>query len=167
MTDSIAQAEDLTQDAFLQVFRKLSTFREIGSVYLAVPDRGEYRVMHFRKKALKQVSLDDISNQTHRATTQPRCAWNMAAETTGSTNTVERIMLARAITDLPAGYRTIFLLHEVEGYEHEEIAQIMDFSVGNSKSQLYKAKRRIREFLSVSAARTDLLGAPGDLTRNV
>ena len=70
---------------------------------------------------------------------------------------VDRIMLARAITDLPPGYRTIFLLHEVEGYEHVEIARMLDFSVGNSKSQLHKAKRRIREFLGVPAARTDYL----------
>jgi RNA polymerase sigma-70 factor (ECF subfamily) len=61
---------------------------------------------------------------------------------------VDRITLTRAIKDLPAGYRTIFLLHEVEGYEHQEIAKILDCSVGNSKSQLHKAKLRIREFLA-------------------
>jgi RNA polymerase sigma-70 factor (ECF subfamily) len=65
---------------------------------------------------------------------------------------VDRITLARAITDLPPGCRTIFLLHEVEGYDHGEIARMLDFSVGNSKSQLHKAKRHIREFLSLSAA---------------
>ena len=61
---------------------------------------------------------------------------------------MDRITLTRAIKDLPAGYRTIFLLHEVEGYEHQEIAKILDCSVGNSKSQLHKAKLRIREFLA-------------------
>jgi hypothetical protein len=60
---------------------------------------------------------------------------------------VDRIALTRAIRELPAGYRTIFLLHEVEGYEHQEIAQLLDCSVGNSKSQLHKAKLRIRELL--------------------
>src|SRR5207253_7496205 len=60
---------------------------------------------------------------------------------------VDRIALTRAIKELPAGYRTIFLLHEVEGYEHQEIAQLLDCSVGNSKSQLHKAKLRIRELL--------------------
>jgi hypothetical protein len=64
---------------------------------------------------------------------------------------VDRIALIRAIKDLPAGYRTIFLLHEVEGYEHQEIAKILDCSVGNSKSQLHKAKLRIREFLQQPA----------------
>jgi hypothetical protein len=61
---------------------------------------------------------------------------------------VDRITLTRAIKDLPAGYRTIFLLHEIEGYEHQEIAKLLDCSVGNSKSQLHKAKLRIREFLT-------------------
>jgi hypothetical protein len=52
--------------------------------------------------------------------------------------------------DLPPGYRTIFLLHEVEGYEHQEIAEMLSCSVGNSKSQLYKAKLRFRELLAPS-----------------
>ena len=60
---------------------------------------------------------------------------------------IDRIALARAIKELPDGYRTIFLLHEVEGYEHQEIAELLDCSVGNSKSQLHKAKLRIRELL--------------------
>jgi hypothetical protein len=68
------------------------------------------------------------------------------------TGSVDRIALARAIKDLPAGYRTIFLLHEIEGYEHQEIAQLLDCSVGNSKSQLHKAKLRIRELLGYARA---------------
>ena len=51
---------------------------------------------------------------------------------------------------LPPGYRTIFLLHEVEGYEHQEIAEMLSCSVGNSKSQLYKARLRFRELLAHS-----------------
>jgi hypothetical protein len=62
-------------------------------------------------------------------------------------SSVDRIALTRAIKELPVGYRTIFLLHEVEGYEHQEIAELLDCSVGNSKSQLHKAKLRIRELL--------------------
>src|SRR5205823_13661858 len=60
---------------------------------------------------------------------------------------VDRIALARAMQDLPAGYRTIFLLHEIKGYEHQEIARILRCSVGNSKSQLHKAKLKMRELL--------------------
>jgi RNA polymerase sigma-70 factor, ECF subfamily len=144
MTNNTAQAEDLTQDAFLQVFRKLSTFKGNSALSTWL-----YRIavntvlMHFRKKALKQVSLDEPSN--HDAKQVRREYGSRDGRLAGS---VDRIALTRAIKDLPAGYRKIFLLHEVEGYEHQEIAKLLDCSVGNSKSQLHKAKLRIREFLS-------------------
>jgi len=146
MTNNTAQAEDLTQDAFLQVFRKLSTFKGNSALSTWL-----YRIavntvlMHFRKKALKQVSLDEPSS--HDATMVRREYGSRDCRLSGA---VDRITLARAIKDLPTGYRTIFLLHEVEGYEHQEIAKILDCSVGNSKSQLHKAKLRIREFLAES-----------------
>lgn len=147
MTNNTAQAEDLTQDAFLQVFRKLSTFKGNSALSTWL-----YRIavntvlMHFRKKALKQVSLDEPSS--HDATMVKREYGSRDGRLSGA---VDRITLARAIKDLPTGYRTIFLLHEVEGYEHQEIAKILDCSVGNSKSQLHKAKLRIREFLAEPA----------------
>jgi len=143
MTNNTAEAEDLTQDAFLQVFRKLSTFRGDSALSTWL-----YRIavntvlMHFRKKALRQISLDEPCNQD--AKTVRREYGSKDDRLTGS---VDRIALTRAIKELPAGYRTIFLLHEVEGYEHQEIAQLLDCSVGNSKSQLHKAKLRIRELL--------------------
>jgi RNA polymerase sigma-70 factor (ECF subfamily) len=147
MTNNTAQAEDLTQDAFLQVFRKLSTFKGNSALSTWL-----YRIavntvlMHFRKKALKQVSLDEPSS--HDATMVKREYGSRDSRLSGA---VDRITLARAIKDLPTGYRTIFLLHEVEGYEHQEIAKILSCSVGNSKSQLHKAKLRIREFLAQTA----------------
>jgi RNA polymerase sigma-70 factor, ECF subfamily len=144
MTNNTAQAEDLTQDAFLQVFRKLSTFKGNSALSTWL-----YRIavntvlMHFRKKALKQISLDETSSQDAK---QVRREYGSRdGRLSGS---VDRITLTRAIKDLPAGYRKIFLLHEVEGYEHQEIAKLLDCSVGNSKSQLHKAKLRIREFLA-------------------
>jgi RNA polymerase sigma-70 factor (ECF subfamily) len=98
--------------------------------------------MRFRKKALLQVSLDEPYNPDARSVR--REYGSKDARLAGS---VDRIALTRAIGELPEGYRTIFLLHEVEGYEHHEIAEILDCSVGNSKSQLHKAKLRIRESL--------------------
>jgi RNA polymerase sigma-70 factor (ECF subfamily) len=148
MTNNTAEAEDLTQDAFLQVFRKLQTFRGDSALSTWL-----YRIavntvlMHFRKKALRQVSLDEPFSQD--AKTVRREYGSKDDRLTGS---VDRIALARAIKELPAGYRTIFLLHEVEGYEHQEIAQLLDCSVGNSKSQLHKAKLRIRELLGYARA---------------
>lgn len=144
MTNNTAEAEDLTQDAFLQVFRKLATFRGDSALSTWL-----YRIavntvlMHFRKKVLRQVSLDEPYNQD--AKNVRREYGRRDDRLTGS---VDRIALARAIQELPHGYRTIFLLHEVEGYEHQEIAELLDCSVGNSKSQLHKAKLRVRELLS-------------------
>jgi RNA polymerase sigma-70 factor, ECF subfamily len=143
MTNNTAEAEDLTQDAFLQVFRKLSTFRGDSALSTWL-----YRIavntvlMHFRKKALRQISLDEPYNQDARLVR--REYGSRDGRLVGS---VDRIALTRAIKELPVGYRTIFLLHEVEGYEHQEIAELLDCSVGNSKSQLHKAKLRIRELL--------------------
>ena len=143
MTNNTAEAEDLTQDAFLQVFRKLSTFRGDSALSTWL-----YRIavntvlMHFRKKALRQISLDEPYNQDAKAVRR-----EYGSRDDRLAGSVDRIALARAIRELPDGYRTIFLLHEVEGYEHQEIAELLDCSVGNSKSQLHKAKLRIREIL--------------------
>src|SRR5215813_627240 len=139
MTNNTAEAEDLTQDAFLQVFRKLATFRGDSALSTWL-----YRIavntvlMHFRKKGLRQVSLDESSNQDTRLV--KREYGSVDERLSGC---VDRIALARAMQDLPAGYRTIFLLHEIKGYEHQEIARILRCSVGNSKSQLHKAKLKM------------------------
>lgn len=160
MTNNTAEAEDLTQDAFLQVFRKLATFRGDSALSTWL-----YRIavntvlMHFRKKSLRQVSLDEPMSQD--AKTVKREYGSKDNRLVGS---VDRIALGRAIKELPDGYRTIFLLHEVEGYEHQEIAQLLDCSVGNSKSQLHKAKLRIRELLG--QAQQDAERAAGSKVRS-
>jgi RNA polymerase sigma-70 factor (ECF subfamily) len=63
---------------------------------------------------------------------------------------IDRVNLQRAIDQLPPGYRAVFVLHDVQGYEHNEIAGIMGCSIGNSKSQLHKARMRLRELLQES-----------------
>jgi RNA polymerase sigma-70 factor (ECF subfamily) len=65
---------------------------------------------------------------------------------------VDRLQLKKAVDSLPPGYRTIFVLHDVEGYEHNEIAEIVGCSIGNSKSQLHKARMKLRELLKLSRA---------------
>jgi len=67
------------------------------------------------------------------------------------TGTIDRLALERAVADLPAGYRLIFILHDVEGYEHNEIASMLECSIGNSKSQLHKARLRLRDALRASS----------------
>src|SRR5215467_14975317 len=143
MTNNTAEAEDLTQDAFLQVFRKLATFRGDSALSTWL-----YRVavntvlMHIRKQPLRQISLDEPYSQGAKVVRR-----EYGSRDDRLTGSVDRITLARAIKHLPDGYRRIFLLHEVEGYEHQEIAELLECSVGNSKSQLHKAKLRIRELL--------------------
>jgi len=146
MTSNSAEAEDLTQDAFLQVFRKLSTFRGDSALSTWL-----YRIavntvlMHFRKKSLCPLSLDEPCNNNGDARPLRREYGTKDVHLAGC---IDRITLIRAIQQLPDGYRTVFLLHEVEGFEHQEIAEFLGCSTGNSKSQLHKAKLRIRELLT-------------------
>jgi len=161
MTNNTAEAEDLTQDAFLQVFRKLLTFRGDSALSTWL-----YRIavntvlMHFRKKSLRQISLDEPYNQDAKVVRR-----EYGSRDDRLTGCIDRIALARAIKELPHGYRTIFLLHEVEGYEHQEIAELLDCSVGNSKSQLHKAKLRIRELLGKAQRESETARAAHVLRR--
>jgi RNA polymerase sigma-70 factor, ECF subfamily len=145
MTSNAAEAEDLTQDAFLQVFRKIGSFRG-DSAFSTWLHRISVNtvLMHFRKKSLSQVSLDEPYSNEDGA----KVRREFGARDSELAGCVDRIALARAMKELPPGYRTIFLLHEVEGYEHKEIAEMLGCSVGNSKSQLHKAKLRIRQLLA-------------------
>jgi RNA polymerase sigma-70 factor (ECF subfamily) len=147
MTNNAAEAEDLTQDAFLQVFRKIATFRGDSAFSTWLHRIAVNTVlMHFRKKSLCQVSLDEPYSNSDGA----KIRREYGTKDNRLAGCVDRVALAWAIKELPHGYRTIFLLHEVEGYEHQEIAEMLGCSVGNSKSQLHKAKLRIRELLARS-----------------
>jgi RNA polymerase sigma-70 factor, ECF subfamily len=148
MTNNSAEAEDLTQDAFLQVFRKIATFRGDSAFSTWLHRIAVNTVlMHFRKKSLSQVSLDEPYSNSNGA----KIRREYGTKDSRLAGCVDRVALASAIKELPHGYKTIFLLHEVEGYEHQEIAEMLGCSVGNSKSQLHKAKLRIRELLARSA----------------
>ena len=146
MTGNTAEAEDLTQDAFLQVFRKLAGFRGDSALSTWL-----YRVtvntvlMHFRKKGLRQVSLDEPVSRPAGSIKREHGKIDDRLS-----SSADRIDITRAMKELPTGYRTIFMLHEVDGYEHHEIAGLLRCSIGNSKSQLHKAKTRMRELLRVN-----------------
>lgn len=145
MTSNTMEAEDLTQDAFLQVFRKIKNFRR-DSAFSTWLHRITVNtvLMHFRKRSLRQVSLDEPYSNDEGG----KARREIATRDNDLEGCVDRIALSRAINDLPPGYRTVFLLHEVEGYEHQEIAEMLGCCTGTSKSQLYKAKLRIRQFLA-------------------
>jgi RNA polymerase sigma-70 factor (ECF subfamily) len=143
MTSNTAEAEDLTQEAFLQLYRKISTFRG-ESAFSTWLHRLAVNVvlMHLRKKGLQQVSLDEMDTSQDEPVKR-----DYGSDDLRLTGSVDRIGLQKAIGDLPPGYRTVFVLHDVEGYEHNEIAEIMHCSVGNSKSQLHKARMKLRDRL--------------------
>jgi len=159
MVSDPTEAEDLSQEAFLQVFRKLSTFRG-ESAFSTWLHRLVVNVvlMHLRKKGLQQVSLDDVDSSQEEPVKR-----EYGDDDRRLMGSVDRINLDRAIADLPPGYRAVFVLHDVEGYEHNEIAQIMSYSVGNSKSQLHKARLKLREWLRSEARK----GEPTEATAAV
>ena len=151
MTGNRAEAEDLTQEAFLQMFRKLSTFRG-ESAFSTWMHRLTVNLvlMRLRKKGLVTSSLDESPNPDSDDSRR-RDVGGLDLVLTGS---VDRIVLERAIQTLPPGYRIIFHLHDVEGYEHKEIAGMIGCSVGNSKSQLHKARMKLRELLQMKRSAT-------------
>jgi RNA polymerase sigma-70 factor (ECF subfamily) len=148
MTANTAAAEDLTQEAFLQLFRKIATFRG-ESAFSTWLHRMAVNVvlMQLRKKGLPVVSLEDTMDSEEEA---PRK--ELGAQDPALAGSVDRLQLQRAVETLPPGYRTIFVLHDVEGYEHNEIAEIVGCSIGNSKSQLHKARMKLRDLLKTSRA---------------
>ncbi len=149
MTANTAAAEDLTQEAFLQLFRKIGTFRG-ESAFSTWLHRMAVNVvlMQLRKKGLPVVSLEEtLENSEDDA---PRK--EMGSADLSLAGSIDRLELKRAVETLPPGYRTIFLLHDVEGYEHNEIARMVGCSIGNSKSQLHKARMKLRDLLKTSRA---------------
>jgi RNA polymerase sigma-70 factor (ECF subfamily) len=144
MVGNIAEAEDLTQEAFLQLHRKIATFRG-DSAFSTWLHRLAVNVvlMHLRKKGLSLISLDEAMEPE----ADDRPGRSFGARDLALAGAIDRLALARAIDDLPTGYRLIFVLHDVEGFEHNEIALMLDCSIGNSKSQLHKARLKLRDAL--------------------
>jgi RNA polymerase sigma-70 factor (ECF subfamily) len=144
MLGNVAEAEDLTQEAFLQLYRKIGTFRG-DSAFSTWLHRLAVNVvlMHLRRKGLPQISLEEALEPAQDD--GPRK--DIGARDLTLSGSIDRVTLERAIENLPPGYRLVFVLHDVEGYEHNEIAEMLDCSTGNSKSQLHKARMKLRDLL--------------------
>ncbi len=144
MTKDVAEAEDLTQDAFLQVFRTVGSFRgeSAFSTWLYRVAVNTVLMRLRRRKSPPTISMDEPVNPD-----SPSLRRDFGGDDLDLTGVVDRIALRRALDELPQGCRTIFALHEVEGYQHHEIAELLDCSIGNSKSQLHKAKMKLRDLL--------------------
>ena len=149
MTGNTAEAEDLTQEAFLQLYRKIATFRG-ESAFSTWLHRLSVNVvlMHLRKKGLPEVSLEESLEPQQED--GPRR--DFGARDDVLAGSIDRLHLQRAVEGLPPGYRVIFVLHDVEGYEHNEIAEIMGCSICYCKSQLHKARMKLRDLLRVNRA---------------
>jgi RNA polymerase sigma-70 factor (ECF subfamily) len=137
MVGNAADAEDLLQDIFLTAYRKLDSFRGAAALGTWLYRLGMNVCLdRLRSKAARQDQATDTLDERLGKTTQ--------SNTLGS---VSRIDLERAIESLPEGSRAAFLLHDVEGFDHHEVGQILGVAEGTSKSQVHKARLRIREFL--------------------
>ena len=144
MVGNAAEAEDMTQEAFLQLHRKIATFRG-DSAFSTWLHRLAINVvlMQLRKKGLSLISMDEAMEPDPKGSPSR----GFGARDLSLSGSIDRMALERAVSDLPAGYRLVFVLHDIEGYEHHEIASMLDCSVGNSKSQLHKARLTLREAL--------------------
>jgi RNA polymerase sigma-70 factor, ECF subfamily len=140
MTNNTTEAEDLTQEVFIQLFRKIGSFRGASAFSTWLHRLTVNQVlMHFRRRSVKNEKTSEdgeMPEQTLPGTENP-----------DKMPIVDRIALNKAIAELPNGYRSVFVLHDIEGYEHEEVSRIMGISVGTSKSQLHKARLKLRGLL--------------------
>ena len=145
MTGNPTEAADLTQDVFLQLFRKIGTFRG-ESAFSTWLHRMSVNVvlMRFRKKPIADTSLDAITEPDNESSAPPQEFGSPDLRLNG---VIDRVVLQAAINELPVGYKVMFVLHYILGYKYTEIAEILGCSVGNSKSQVYKARMRLRELL--------------------
>jgi RNA polymerase sigma-70 factor (ECF subfamily) len=140
MTQNQSEAEDLAQEVFIQLFRKLGSFRGESAFTTWLHRLTVNQVlMHFRKRSVK------LEQTTEEGETPVQIVVGTANP--NSMPVVDRIALDKAVGQLPPGYRTVFVLHDVEGHEHEEIARMLGCSVGTSKSQLHKARMKLRMLL--------------------
>ncbi len=144
MLKNTTEAEDLTQDVFIQLHRKIGSFRGDSAFTTWLHRLTVNQVlMHFRKRNVKFEKTTDEGETPVQVVDGTRNPRKMPV--------VDKIALENAIEQLPNGYRNVFVLHDVEGYEHEEVARILGCSVGTSKSQLHKARLKLRKLLQRKA----------------
>ena|SRR5687767_13992630 len=144
MTGNVSEAEDLTHDIFVQLLGKVGSFRG-QSQFSTWLHRftTNHVLMYFRKRSRR--------SQTFSFPLEELELTRGSALSVGP-KFLERVALDAALAQLPSGCRSIFLKYDVEGYNHKEIAGIYGCSVGNSKSQLHKARRKLRKLLSTGSS---------------
>lgn len=147
MTGNSAEAEDLAQEAFLRLFGKLDTFRGESSFYTWLR-RLAINVVLLRFETprwRRETSLDELAQPQASPDSLSEMQFGCFDCDLGAV--LDRIDLQRALDRLPAGFRTVLIMHDVEGYKHGEISRLMGCSIGTSKSQLHKARSKMRRLL--------------------
>ena len=149
MTGDMTEAEDLTHDVFIQLFKKVGSFRGDSrfSTWLYRLTMNQV-LMHFRSP-IRRREFPGLLDELARTRTFKHAF---------SHQIMDRIILDRALMRLPSGSRSVFVKFDVEGYNHQEVADIFGFTTGCSKSQLYKARRKLRRILNLN--RTQSLRTP-------
>jgi RNA polymerase sigma-70 factor, ECF subfamily len=143
MTHNTADAEDLTQEVFIHLVQKVGSFRG-ESQFTTWLHRIAFNkvLMHFRRTARR--------GEIHEGTWAEMAASHRDQYSTRP-HFVTQIALDAALSRLPPGYRAVFVLYDIEGYSHEEVAGLLGCSVGTSKSQLHKARKRLQRLLKAGA----------------
>ena len=145
MTNNPDEAEDLSQEIFIQLHKKIGSFRGDSAFTTWLHRLTVNQVlMHFRRrKSRPEFTTDEGETpiQIVRGT-----------ENQNKMPVVDKIILENAISKLSPGYRSVFILHDVEGHEHGEIAEILGISEGTSKSQLHKARLKLRQLIREQAS---------------
>lgn len=152
---NVPEAEDLTQEIFIHLYRKIGSFRgESAFTTWLHRTATNHVLMHFRKSRVRREQTTEDG--------EPPQIRDEGAGTPNQMLAVDRLALDSAIAKLPPGYRVVFILHDVEGYDHKEIARMYGIAVGTSKSQLHKARMKLRALLKEERAPQDpiLVEAP-------
>lgn len=140
MTANISEAEDLTQEVFIRLFGEVGSFRG-ESTFTTWLHRLTVNLvlMYFRRHKVR------FERPTEDAELPEQVS--LGTESPGRLAIVERLALEEALGELPPGYRAVFVLFDIEGYTHDEVARLMGWSEGTSKSQLCKARAKLRKLL--------------------
>jgi RNA polymerase sigma-70 factor (ECF subfamily) len=145
MSKDPLEAEDFTQDAFLQAFRKIQSFRG-DSLFSTWLHRLTVNIvlMGFRKRKRPKISLDEAIELNEESR---KLIVEFSRPDLTLNGLIDRINLVKAINQLPQGCKKMLLLHDIQGYKHDEISRMVGCSVENSKSQLHRARMRLRRLL--------------------
>ena len=139
MTGNVMEAEDLTQDVFVQLLKKAGSFRGDSKFSTWLYRLTINQVLMHIRSSIRRREFPNMLEEL--ATTR-------IVKHSFTDRVVNRVTLRAALAKLPPGSRSVFVKFDVEGYNHEEIAGLFGFSTGNSKSQLHKARRKLRKLLS-------------------